>query len=364
MNKFYYWSILVLTLIFSIHLSAQGVIAEYDSVLCFADYKRPVIGIFKIQGYDNIEEQLYEALKKNNDWKGKFKFFPYKTLESQRHRLGIYSLTYFDREVFSILKNDEDFQIDIILMGQEISYSEMEIILVETINRNILFHQIYKNSENSTPLDDLLKLFTESKRTNYKEWISGQEFKIVPIGSQIWTAENLNVSHFSNGEIIPEAKTNEEWIAARAKEEPAWCYYENDSKNADKYGRLYNWYAVNDKRGLAPDGWHIPTSEEFGELSSSILENSNSLKSVGEGVGNGSGTNASGFSAKLSGYRGGDSNFGFLGFGGLFWSSTEYNGGSNAYYMYLNGSDCLIGLNGYSEAFGFSVRLVRNLPKH
>jgi hypothetical protein len=87
--------------------------------------------------------------------------------------------------------------------------------------------------------------------------------KSVTIGTQVWMKENLNVSTFRNGEPIPEAKTAEEWKAAGAAKQPAWCYYDNDPKNGAKYGKLYNWYAVNDPRGLVPVGWHVPDIDEL-----------------------------------------------------------------------------------------------------
>jgi uncharacterized protein (TIGR02145 family) len=89
----------------------------------------------------------------------------------------------------------------------------------------------------------------------------------VTIGTQTWTTKNLDVATFRNGDAIPEAKTDEEWQAAGDNKQPAWCYYDNDPKNGVKYGKLYNWYAVNDARGLAPAGWHIPTDEAWTELS-------------------------------------------------------------------------------------------------
>jgi uncharacterized protein (TIGR02145 family) len=89
----------------------------------------------------------------------------------------------------------------------------------------------------------------------------------VTIGKQKWSTTNLDVESFKNGDPIKEAKTNEEWILAEQSGEPAWCYYDNDEKNESQYGKLYNWHAVNDSRGLAPDGWHIPTDAEWKELS-------------------------------------------------------------------------------------------------
>lgn len=88
-------------------------------------------------------------------------------------------------------------------------------------------------------------------------------YKTVTIGTQVWMKENLNVSTFRNGDPIPEAKTDEEWKRAGEEGKPAWCYYDNDPKNGTKYGKLYNWYAVNDARGLAPSGYHVPTDEEW-----------------------------------------------------------------------------------------------------
>jgi uncharacterized protein (TIGR02145 family) len=86
--------------------------------------------------------------------------------------------------------------------------------------------------------------------------------KTVKIGNQTWMAENLNVDHFRNGDIIPQAVTVEEW----QKGGPAWCYYMNNSANGPKIGKLYNAAALNDPRGLAPAGWHIPTAQEFNLL--------------------------------------------------------------------------------------------------
>ena len=88
----------------------------------------------------------------------------------------------------------------------------------------------------------------------------------IKIGQQVWTAENLNVDKFRNGDPIPEAKTDEEWENAGNNKQAAWCYFDNDPSNGIKYGKLYNWYAVNDPRGLAPLGCHIPSDQEWTDL--------------------------------------------------------------------------------------------------
>lgn len=91
-------------------------------------------------------------------------------------------------------------------------------------------------------------------------------FNEVAINNQVWMTENLNVDKFRNGDPILHAVTDEEWKKAGENGEPAWCYYDNDPVNGEKYGKLYNWYAVNDPRRLAPEGWKIPSDEDWTTL--------------------------------------------------------------------------------------------------
>jgi uncharacterized protein (TIGR02145 family) len=83
------------------------------------------------------------------------------------------------------------------------------------------------------------------------------------IGNQIWMTKNLNVDTFRNGDSIPQAKNIEQWIIAAENKLPAWCFYQFDIQFGKKYGKLYNWYAVNDARGLAPKGYHVPSISEW-----------------------------------------------------------------------------------------------------
>ena len=163
--------------------------------------------------------------------------------------------------------------------------------------------------------------------------VSFPGYKNVKIGEQVWMTENLNVDHFRNGDSIPEIKSDADWINYGKQGKPAWCYYANDPENGKKYGKLYNWYAINDRRGLAPEDWHIPTLEELKTLCISVSDNSNALKAVGQGNVNydGVGTNTSGFSALLGGFRSDDGNFNTVGYNTIFWSSTE--GSSNDVYI-------------------------------
>jgi uncharacterized protein (TIGR02145 family) len=104
----------------------------------------------------------------------------------------------------------------------------------------------------------------------------------IKIGNQIWMQENLNIETFSNGDSILHAKTKGAWIKAGETQTPAWCYYENEEDNEFKFGKLYNNFAVQDKRGLAPVGWKIPSRRDFEELLSNLKKNKyNSIEKGG-----------------------------------------------------------------------------------
>jgi uncharacterized protein (TIGR02145 family) len=169
-------------------------------------------------------------------------------------------------------------------------------------------------------------------------------------------AENLNTDHYRNGDAIPEVEDPAQWGNLKTG---AWCYYDNKPENGKKYGKLYNWYAVNDPRGLAPEGWHIPTQAEFKTLGAAVNNNGNALKAIGQGSGDGAGTNTSGFSALLAGYRDGNGGFLDLGVFADFWSSSEINT-YDAYGLGLDDYDSDVTLYCYGKADGFSVRCVKD----
>ncbi|MEI7811441.1 MAG: fibrobacter succinogenes major paralogous domain-containing protein [Ignavibacteria bacterium] len=176
--------------------------------------------------------------------------------------------------------------------------------------------------------------------------------KTVRISSQIWMKENLAVEYYRNGDIIPQVQDAEEWADIKTG---AWCYYDNKPENS----KLYNWYAVNDKRGLAPEGWHIPTCMELQVLKTSVNNNGNILKAIGQGVDNGTGTNVSGFSALLAGYRYNNGEFYSFTSNTYFWSSEEYDT-VLAYYMGLYYFVSNINMYNNSKNCGFSVRCIKD----
>lgn len=191
----------------------------------------------------------------------------------------------------------------------------------------------------------------------------GNTYKTIKINNQVWLEENLNVSTFRNGDDIPEAKTDQEWEQAGQEGKPAWCY-SNDPDRDDKFGKLYNWFAVNDSRGLAPDGWRIPTDEDWnqlitflggGELAGSKLKNT-----IGW-TRNGNGSNEVGFSALPGGTRANNGVFNDSEPGSIggWWSSSEtYN--QYAWVRYMSFIDGRVYKDYYYKQFGFSVRCIKD----
>ena len=182
------------------------------------------------------------------------------------------------------------------------------------------------------------------------------------IGNQIWMVENLNVSKFQNGNPIPEAKTNEEWKKAGEERKPAWCYYDNDPANGVKYGKLYNWYAVNDRRGLAPNGFHIPSLDEWTILTDYLGGKAiagTKMKSTSGWYKDGNGTNSSGFSGLPVSNRYLNGTFGDIGQDGNWWSATE-DFELTAWCRVLDDNNGYLYRYSSNKQNGFSVRCLRD----
>ena len=189
--------------------------------------------------------------------------------------------------------------------------------------------------------------------------------QFIEIGEQIWMLKNLDTEHFQNGDPIPEAKTDKEWKDAGKANKAAWCYYQNDSKYAG-YGKLYNWYAVVDPRCIAPNGWHVPSDEEWTKLAHTLGENAGKKLKTSDGwdgllgfIG-GNGDNSTNFSAIPAGYR---VNYG--GFNSLkkqtFWWSTNEDSEHRAWYRYITHTDTFFRSSAYHKTYGFSVRCLKTL---
>ena len=188
----------------------------------------------------------------------------------------------------------------------------------------------------------------------------------ITIGTQTWTSKNLDVSTFRNGEPIPEAKSKEEWEKAGENKTAAYCYYEYDSKNGKVYGKLYNWYAVNDSRGLAPKGYHISSDAEWTILTEFLGGRDiagKKMKSRDEWSDDGNGDNSSGF----NGLPGGEcSNNGYfdgyfdgITHNGCWWSSSE-NKTNDAWGRDLNAYNEQVNRSASYKGYGLSVRCIKD----
>lgn len=184
-----------------------------------------------------------------------------------------------------------------------------------------------------------------------------KEYNTVLIGSQCWLKENLDIGTMINGS---QNSTNNSTIEK-------YCYG-NNVNNCNTYGGLYQWqeamnYVTTEgTQGICPPGWHIPKIAEFTTLSTNVGGNGNSLKEIGQGTGSGAGTNNSGFSAFLSGYRNPGGYFGEWGMHTHYWSSTRpIDNNSLVHHMFLwyDRSDISFHIGEYTT-YGHSVRCIKD----
>ncbi len=191
--------------------------------------------------------------------------------------------------------------------------------------------------------------------------IDGNVYKTVKIGNQWWMAENLRVTKYRDGTAIPNVTDDSTWISTT---DGAMCYYNNDSGNAATYGALYNWYAVNDSRNIAPRGWHVPTDAEWTQLTDYLGGLSiagNKLKSTTGWAGSSNGTDEVAYCALPAGWRGYDSGgFDYMGYYAYFWSTTEYDANYAWYRELYYNNDRIYRYYGDDKYCGFAVRLVQD----
>ena len=201
----------------------------------------------------------------------------------------------------------------------------------------------------------------------------GNTYFTVKIGDRCWMAQNLKVTHYRNGDPIPHVTDNSTWQGLTTG---AYCNYDNDEGNVATYGRLYNWYAVDDSRNIAPEGWHVPTDDDWKQLEMYLgmsqaeadaegwrgTDEGGKLKEAGTTLWyapNTGATNESGFTALPGGYRYGNGLFYDMGYLAYFWSSTE-SSSLGAWYrnLYYYGSQ--VSRNYDYKQDGFSIRCVRD----
>ena len=194
--------------------------------------------------------------------------------------------------------------------------------------------------------------------------VTAVSYPSVTICCQTWMKKNLEVTTYRNGNPIPQVTDGATW---RALTTGAWCYYNNDPAMGAIYGKLYNWYAVNDPRGLAPAGWHIPIDFEWTTLSKCLggyAVAGGALKETGTAhwlPTNTGATNSSGFTALPGGYRNIGGVFYRIGKGGQFWSATatDYRPGFSWLSAQSFDSNINIRTNNQMQD-GYSVRCVKD----
>lgn len=220
---------------------------------------------------------------------------------------------------------------------------------------------------------------TNSIGTNYGDEISfstttqpaidvdGNIYQTVSICNQTWTTTNLNVSKYRNGDIIPQVTDPTVWANLTTG---AWRYYGNDSATGATYGKLYNWYAVVDPRGLAPSGYHVPSDVEWTTLTTCLGGDAvagGKMKEAGTthwNSPNTDATNESGFTALPGGFLDTSGNFCSigcefaLGEWGRWWSSTEYSGGARYFGLIYTWGDTRRNFN--YKTNGYSVRFLKD----
>lgn len=204
----------------------------------------------------------------------------------------------------------------------------------------------------------------------------GNSYKTITIGSQEWMAENLITSTYLNGDSIPELSVSSQWAASTTG---AFCYYNNDSTIACPHGKLYNWFACVDPRGLCPSGWHIPSNAEWNTLINNVDPTASSginlnniaagaLKSAGTiqaGTGwwyapNTGAINSSGFSALPSGARDNNAFYYQFGYYTAYWSNASYDA-NRAWYLGIDhDNDNVYPVTLFNKKGGHSVRCLRD----
>lgn len=193
--------------------------------------------------------------------------------------------------------------------------------------------------------------------------IDGNIYNTVTIGSQVWMKENLKVTKYKDGTAISNITDNTQWTNLTTG---AYCYYDNNSGFNNTYGKLYNWYATNDSRGLAPAGWHIPSESEWITLMNflggqSVCGGALKATSLWNSPNTGA-TNSSGFTAVAAGFRFDDTGtftFSSVGSGSYFWSTKQISSTTARGYT-LNYNYTWLANTDVSKPRGFSIRCIKD----
>jgi uncharacterized protein (TIGR02145 family) len=211
--------------------------------------------------------------------------------------------------------------------------------------------------------------------------IDGNVYDTVTIGDQTWMVENLRTTHYNNGDIIDSTIPATKSIVGESEPEYQWIYNgDYNLQDFKYYGRLYTWYVVADPRNICPEGWHIPSDDEWKQLELYLGMSQSDADAYGtytRGINEGSeiagfmnlwsrgtiinGLNfgITGFQAIPAGYRYPDGTFYYIGLHGFWWTSTEFDV-NGAWFRQLFFDDKTIFRDHYGKTVGFSVRCLKD----
>ena len=277
--------------------------------------------------------------------------------------------------------------IDTIIITYDSIYVEaIDEWLTYELNVDTLLHLVCENPGCTDPLAENFDPYAEeggscSYLSCFGPTFDGYTYEAVEIVGQCWFAENLRTSTYLNGDVIPAGLTSGEWASTTSGATAVYGEGSSDCDNSSpdidacdeaqslaEYGRLYNWYAVDDARGLCPAGWHVPTDGEWLDLKNYSIGQGFSgtygtaLKSLTGWYNGGNGTDDFGFSAPPGGVRYSGGNFsGAAGAYGYWWSSSSHgNVADYAYYWDLVFDDPTTNQGACPLQYGFSVRCLKD----
>ena len=292
--------------------------------------------------------------------------------------IDIYATHSYGYNVFINIVNEPEFgTLEITGGGEGNNTSMLEVLYIPNIdyygNDSFTYNAIHNEyiSEDATITLIINPVNDSSTVTDIDENV----YETILIGDQLWMKENLKVTHYNDGSEIPTGYSISEWADLGETETGAYAIYGDNESNADTYGYMYNWYTVDDERGVCPESWHVPTDDEYTALIDYLGGTSvaaGKLKECTEGScpesnywisPNTGATNESGFTGLPGGFRFGElpaenDDGGYNGMGGIgyFWSSSTEDNNNNAWMRELNYYYSeIFWFTGYKRS-GFSVR--------
>lgn len=270
--------------------------------------------------------------------------------------------------------------IDTIIITLDSIYVEaIDEWLTYELSRDTLLHLVCENPGCTDPLANNFDPYAEeggfcSYLSCFGPTFDGYTYEAVEIGDQCWFAEDLRTTVYANGDSISSGLAVGEWTSSLVGASSVygegssvcWSYSPNidacdEAQSLAEYGRLYNWYAVDDARGLCPSGWHVPSDEEWTDLEDHLWTigfPALLLKSTVGWYDNGNGTDDFGFAALPSGHRNIEAEFDYAGSAGYWWSSSGFDSG--AWYRKMDDFHLFLYRSAGNSRDGHSVRCLRD----